>query len=152
MTYARAVLLALLLSGCVGNEVAEAPSLPADAPQTQKAAVAADVAPALGIYEEIGLPAYPGSTEPANTRLHTQSSTGDSYLVTYLTTDTPAQVIEYYKAQTAGLGTVKESIAIGEFVKSILVERSDGTQSGVKAATDGKGKTAVTVFRIVPKK
>jgi hypothetical protein len=152
MNYARVALLLLSLTGCVGSEVAEAPALPVDAPQTQKAAALPAAAVPAGVYEEVGLPPYPGATEPPNTRLHTRSSTGDSYFVTYLTSDSPAKVIEYYKAQTAGLGTLKDSITIGEFVNSILVERSDGTQSGVKAATEGKGTTAVTVYRVVPVK
>ena len=66
----------------------------------------------------------------------------------YKTSDSPMQVAAFYRAEGAKLGTLqKESLAVGELLQSVGVDRTDGSRSAIQAATDGKGVTAISLHR-----
>ncbi|MDP9193645.1 MAG: hypothetical protein M3P06_18275 [Acidobacteriota bacterium] len=103
--------------------------------------------------EKIGLPAYPGATEVEYTRVRMHNDTGDTYSVSYKTSDSPAQVAAFYRAEGAKLGTLQEgSLAVGEQLQSVGVNRTDGSRSAIQAATDKKGVTVISLHRFIPAK
>ena len=145
----------VFLAGCGGHQNEAASSGPGAAPAAAvEQSAAAAPAPAQGEVtdEKIGLPAYPGSTEVEFSRLKMHSEVGDSFNVSYLTTDSPAQVAAFYQAEAAKVGTLQETLPSNEFLKSVSVNRTDGTQSAIQARSDGKGKTLVSVHRFFPAK
>jgi hypothetical protein len=136
-----------------GSDATAAPDHPSPKPPAA-AAAAASVAPAQGEItdERIGLPIYPGATEVEYSRVKLHMNMGDTFSVAYRTTDTPTQVADFYRAQTASLGTAKPSIATSDLLKTLAVDRTDGTQSVIKAMGDNKGSTIITIHRFFPKK
>ena len=147
MKSALVCLSVVLAAGCGHHEDGGHHAAPAAAKAQAPAAPKSDVTD-----EQIGLPAYPGATEVEYSRVKLHNEMGDSYSIYYLTADTPTQVAAFYRAEGAKLGTVKEPMAVGDLLKSISVDRADGTQSAIQARTDGKGKTLVSLHRFFPVK
>ena len=150
-------ILAIFLAGCGAPEQAGEVSTPADsAPPmaSQDESVAAQPAPAQGDVtdEKIGMPAYPGASEVEYTRVKQHSDVGDTYSVSYRTSDSPTQVAAFYQAEAAKVGKLKQSMATSELLKSVSVDRTDGSQSAIQAMTDGKGTTIISVHRFFPSK
>ena len=152
MNWALVCLFAISLAGCGARH--ESTSAAATATTSEDAAVAAPKPPQGEVTDEkIGLPVYPGATEVEYTRVRMHNDTGDSYSISYKTTDTPMQVAAFYRAEGAKLGTLqKESIAIGEQLQSVGIDRTDGSRSATQAATVGKGVTAISLHRFIPAK
>ena len=158
MNLTRLSFFLILLVGCGARQESVDSSAPAKdaapAKVAQESAVTAPVPAAQGEVtdDKIGLPPYPGATEVEQSRVSMHTGTGDSYSVYYMTTDSPAQVAAFYQAEGAKVGTLKESINLGEQLKSVGIDRTDGTVSGVQARTDGKGKTVISLHRLFPAK
>ena len=152
MNWALVCLFALSLAGCGARH--EAPSTAAPAKTSEDVAVAAPKPPQGEVTDEkIGLPVYPGATEVEYTRVKMHNDTGDSYSIYYKTADSPMQVAAFYRTEGAKLGTLqKESIAVGEQLQSVGVDRTDGTRSAIQARTDGKGVTIISLHRFIPAK
>jgi hypothetical protein len=102
--------------------------------------------------EKIGLPAYPGAKEVEYSRVKLHSDIGDTYSVLYMSDDSPAKVAAFYRAESEKVGKLKEPVATNELLKSIAVDRTDGTQSAVQAMIDNKGKTVISMHRFFPAK
>lgn len=156
MKWTLVCISAMFLAGCGAPDHAEesstsAVSAPAGASQDE--AVTEQAPPAQGEVtdEKIGLPAYPGATEVEYSRVRLQSDIGDTFSVSYRTPDSPTQVAEFYQAEAAKLGKMKEPRATSEQLKSVAVDRTDGSQSAIQAMTDGKGVTIISVHRFFPK-
>jgi hypothetical protein len=148
----------MLLAGCGADEASTAqPSATttlAPAKATQDAAVAVPAVPAAGeaTNEKIGLPIYPGAKEVESTRFGLHTGTGDTFTVSYRTSDSPTLVADYYRAEATKLGTLEESLNIGTELKSVAVKRPDGSTSGARAVRGENGVTIISVFRIFPAK
>lgn len=102
--------------------------------------------------EKIGLPAYPGAKEIEGSRIKLHSDIGDTFSVSYQTADSPTQVAAFYQTEAARLGTLKESVATSDQLKSVSVDRTDGSQSAIRAMIDRKGATIITIHRFFPSK
>lgn len=143
--------LAIFLAGCgahEGNDHAEAHASKASEPP-----VVAKTTPQGEVTDEkIGLPAYPNAKEVEYSRVKLQTDVGTTFSVAYQTSDSPAQVADFYRAEAGKVGTLKESIATNDLLKSVAVDRTDGSQSVVKAMRDNKGATIVTLHRFFPAK
>jgi len=139
--------------GDAGNMPASATD-PAPGKAFQDATIAPPAAPAQGEVtdEKIGLPVYPGATEVEYSRVKLHSDVGDAFSVAYQTTDSPTQVAAFYQLEAAKLGTMKESMSTSELLKSVAVDRTDGSTSTIQARTDGKGNTLVSIHRFFPAK
>jgi hypothetical protein len=148
MNWAPVCLLAISLAGCGARHESTSTAAPA------KAAVDAPKPPQGEVTDEkIGLPVYPGATEVEYTRVKMHNDTGDSYSIYYKTADSPAQVAAFYRTEGAKLGTLqKESLAVGEQLQSVGVDRTDGSRSAIQARTDGKGVTIISLHRFIPAK
>jgi hypothetical protein len=149
MNWTPVCLFAIVLAGCGAR-----PEATSAAAKSQDESVAAPK-PAQGDVsdEKIGLPAYPGAAEVEYTRVRMHNDTGDTYSVSYKTSDSPAQVADFYRVEGAKLGTLqKESLAVGEQLQSVGVDRTDGSRSAIQAATDGKGVTVISLHRFIPAK
>lgn len=151
MNWALVCLFAISLAGCGARPESTSAAAPA---KSEDASVAAPAPPAQGEVtdEKIGLPAYPGAKEVEYTRVKLHSDIGDTFSVTYTTTDTPTQVADFYRVEAAKLGTMKNSVATSELLKSVAVDRTDGSQSAIQARTDGKGATIISLHRFFPAK
>jgi len=143
MNRARVCFVAVFLISCGARE--HAGDVPASA--AKKPAAQGEVTD-----EKIGLPAYPKAEEVEYSRVHLHTEVGDTYSVSYKTADSPTQVAAFYQTETAKLGTLKESISTSELLKSVAVDRTDGSQSAIQARTDNKGATIITVHRFFPAK
>ncbi|MEO8381212.1 MAG: hypothetical protein ABI779_16250 [Acidobacteriota bacterium] len=146
---------AMLFAGCGARENAdhgtEATSNPSNRSRPSPAAGVA--APQNEVTDErVGAPVYPGAEEVESSRYKLSTPSGVTYTVSYRTPDTPTQVAAFYRAEFANLGTLKESISTGEQLKTVAVDRTDGTQSIIRASTDGKHPTVIAVFRFYPAK
>lgn len=152
MNRALVCLFAISLAGCGARH--ESPSAAAPVKTSEDAAVAAPKPPQGDVTDEkIGLPAYPGATEVEYTRVRMHNDTGDTYSVSYKTSDSPMQVAAFYRAEGAKLGTLqKGSLVLGEQLQSVGVDRTDGSRSAIQAATDGKGVTVISLHRFIPAK
>jgi hypothetical protein len=152
MNWALVCLFAISLAGCGGRQ--ESTSAAAPAKVSEDASVAAPAPPAQGEVtdEKIGLPAYPGATEVEYTRVKLHSDIGDTFSVTYRTSDTPTQVAAFYRVEAAKLGTMKNPVSTSDLLKSVAVDRTDGSQSAIQARTDGKGATIISLHRFIPAK
>ncbi len=156
MKNALVVIFAMSLAACGGGERAGVSDSPAEVPAqsdgTEVEQSADQPPPYQGEVtdEKIGLPVYPGATEVEYSRVKLQGATGDTFAVHYRTTDSPAKVEAFYKVEGAKLGTLKESITMGEQLKTVSVARPDGTHSAIQAATDGKGVTVISLHRLYP--
>jgi hypothetical protein len=150
MSWVRFCIFAVVLAGCGGPENIEqvAPSASDTATATAPAAAASSSV----TDEKIGLPVYPGATEVEQSRVALRTGTGDTYGVAYRTSDSPAKVAAFYEAEGVKLGTLMESLNIGEELRSVGVDRTDGSKSSVKAAADGKGTTIISIHRLFPAK
>ncbi len=151
MNWALGCLLAISLAGCGARHESTTAAAPAKTPED----VAVATKPPQGDVtdEKIGLPAYPGATEVEYTRVRMHNDTGDTYSVFYKTADSPMQVAAFYRTEGAKLGTLqKESLAVGEQLQSVGVDRTDGSRSAIQATTDGKGVTVITLHRFIPAK
>ena len=147
-------LLIIILAGCGGRDEAASAAGAASA-KASPDAVAAPVSPAQGAVtdEKIGLPVYPGATEVEHTRVMMHNDTGETFSVFYQTSDSPAQVADFYRSEGAKLGTLqKDSLAVGEQLRSVGVDRTDGSRSAIQATTEGKGTTVIALHRFIPKK
>jgi type IV pilus biogenesis protein CpaD/CtpE len=147
MNWALVCLFAISLAGCGARHESTSAAAPAK--------TSAPTPPAQGEVtdEKIGLPSYPGATEVEYTRVRMHNDTGDTYSVHYKTSDSPAQVAAFYRVEGAKLGTLqKDSIAIGEQLQSVGVDRTDGSRSAIQASTDGKGVTIISLHRFIPAK
>lgn len=156
MKWALVCISVVFLAGCGAPDQAEemstsAASAPAGASQDE--AVAGPAPPPQGDVtdEKIGLPAYPGATEVESSRVKLHSDIGDTFSVSYRTPDSPTQVAAFYQTEAAKLGKMKESRSTSEQLKSVAVDRTDGSQSAIQAMTDGKGVTIISVHRFFPK-
>jgi hypothetical protein len=149
MSWARFCVFAMVLAGCGGPENIEqvAPSASDAATATAPTAASSSVTD-----EKIGLPVYPGATEVAQSRVALRTRTGDTYGVAYRTSDSPAQVAAFYEAEGVKLGTLMESLNISNELRSVGVDRTDGSKSSVQAAADGKGMTIISIHRLFPAK
>ncbi|MEO8217512.1 MAG: hypothetical protein ABI718_10570 [Acidobacteriota bacterium] len=155
MKYGWVLLFAIALSGCGAHR--DEVSTPAAGsktavPEQQSSLAVPARSPSEVTDEKIGLPPYPGAKEVEYSRVRLHTDTGDSFGVAYQTTDSPSQVAAFYKAEGAKVGTLEETPATSELLKSVGVDRTDGTRSAVQAMTDGKGVTVVTVHRFFPAK
>ena len=152
MNWALVCLFAISLAGCGARH--ESTSAAAPEKTSEGAAEAAPKPPQGDVTDEkIGLPVYPGATEVEHTRVRMHNDTGDTYSVFYKTTDSPMQVAAFYRTEGAKLGTLqKDSIAVGEQLQSVGVDRTDGSRSAIQATTDGKGVTVITLHRFIPAK
>ena len=102
--------------------------------------------------KRIGLPVYPGAKEIEYSRIKLHSDIGDTYSVRYTSNDSPAQVAAFYRGEGEKVGKLKESVATSEQLKSVGVDRTDGTQSAIQAMTDNKGVTVISLHRFFPSK
>lgn len=158
MNWPIACVLTLSLAACTAHDDADnlsaAATDPAPGKAFQDATIAPPAAPAQGEVtdEKIGLPGYPGATEIEYSRVRLHSDVGDSFGVSYQTADSPTQVAAFYQIEAAKLGTLKESMSTSELLKSVAVDRTDGTTSAIQARTDGKGNTIVSIHRFFPTK
>ena len=151
MNWALVCLFAISLAGCGARHESDSAATPAKS--SEVAAVAAKPPQGDVTDEKIGLPAYPGATEAEHTRVRMHNDTGDTYSVFYKTSDSPAQVAAFYREEGAKLGTLqKESLAVGEQLQSVGVDRTDGSRSAIQASTDGKGVTVIALHRFIPAK
>jgi hypothetical protein len=154
MKSALVCVFAMFLAGCGAHE--DAGRGPADtaAKASPRSPAVAQTAPARGEVsdEKIGLPAYPGATEVEYSRVKLHTDIGDTFSVAYQSSDSPTQVAAFYRAEAAKVGTLKESIATSELLKSVAVDRTDGSQSAVQATSNGKGTTVISVHRFFPVK
>jgi hypothetical protein len=148
-------LLIIILAGCGGRDEAASAAGAASAKASPDASVAAPVSAAQGAVtdEKIGLPVYPGATEVEHTRVMMHNDTGETFSVFYKTSDSPAQVADFYRVEGAKLGTLqKDSLVVGEQLRSVGVDRTDGSRSAIQATTDGKGTTVIALHRFIPRK
>ncbi len=102
--------------------------------------------------EKIGLPPYPGATEVEYSRVKLHSDIGDTFSVSYQTSDSPTQVAAFYQAEAAKFGTLQEQRSTSEQMTSVSVNRTDGSQSAIRAMTDRKGATIISIHRFFPAK
>jgi hypothetical protein len=153
MNWALVCLCAIFLVGCGARHESTSAAAPAKASQDAAESAQAPAAQGEVTDEKIGLPAYPGATEVEHTRVSMHNDTGATYSVSYKTSDSPAQVAAFYRAEGAKLGTLqKESLAVGELLQSVGVDRTDGSRSAIQAATDKKGVTVISLHRFIPAK
>ena len=152
MNWALVCLFAISLAGCGARHESTSAATPAKA--SEDAAVAAANPPQGDVTDEkIGLPVYPGATEVEHTRVSMHNDTVDTYSVYYKTSDSPAQVAAFYRAEGAKLGTLQQdSLSVGEQLQSVGVDRTDGSRSAIQASTDGKGVTVIALHRSIPAK
>jgi hypothetical protein len=147
MRKAWVCLVALLLAACGAREHADhvAADATAAVPPPAAAAGASEVTD-----EKLGTPLYPGATEIPSSRQKMSLGVGTTFTVSFTTKDSPAQVAAFYQAALGKLGTIEESINLGEQLKSVAVNRTDGTKSSIRAAVDGANPTVITVYRTFP--
>jgi hypothetical protein len=156
MKSALVYVFAMLLIGCGADENAdhasasERGSSPANVSQDTSGAVQTPAAQGKVTDEKIGLPAYPGAREVEYSRVKLQSDIGETFSVSYQTSDSPTQVAAFYQAEAAKLGTLQEQPSTSEQLKSVSVNRTDGSQSAVQAMTDRKGATIISIHRFFP--
>jgi len=144
-------LMALLLAACGARERVE--KSPAAAATPDATGVAEAMTSASEVTDEkIGLPAYPGASEVASSRLKLSLGTGVTYTVSFYSTDSPAKVAAFYRSEASTLGTLEESINLGEDLQTVSIVRADGSRSVVRAAKDGKGQTVIALMRAFPLK
>ena len=149
MNWALACFIAASVAGCGSNRQPEGAAgsgadkvVPAQAGQPVNSGVT---------DEQIGLPVYPGAKEVEYSRVKLTTDIGESYGVSYTTSDTPLQVAAFYQAEAAKLGKLREAMPTGDQLQSIAVDRTDGTQSAIQAMAGAKGSTIVTIHRFFPK-
>ncbi|MGZ5441358.1 MAG: hypothetical protein ACXW5U_05470 [Thermoanaerobaculia bacterium] len=158
MKSALIYVFAVLLIGCGTGEDANHASASASgsSPEEvlQDTSGAAQTPPAQGEVtdEKIGLPAYPGAREVEYSRVKLHTDIGDTFSVSYQTSDSPAQVAAFYQTEAAKLGTLQEQPSTSDQLKSVSVNRTDGSQSAIKAMTDRKGATIISIHRFFPAK
>ena len=143
---------ALVLFGCGARETADGAAVTTEKASPPAVAAAAPAGQNGVTDEMIGAPIYPGATEMASTRLRMSTGTGVTLSVIYRTPDTPVQVAKFFQEEFSKLGTLEESINVGDQLKSVAVRRADGSLSSIQASSDGKGPTAVAVYRFFPAK
>lgn len=102
--------------------------------------------------ERIGLPAYPNAKEVEYSRVKLHADIGDTFSVSYQTSDSPTQVAAFYQAEAAKVGALKKPVSTSEQLKSLAVDRTDGSQSAIQAMSNGKGTTIISVHRFFPAK
>jgi len=140
----------VLLTACGAHE--DAGHRPSPPTASTAAATPAPAAHGEVTDERIGLPVYPGAKEIEYSRIKLHSDIGDTYSVRYTSNDSPAQVAAFYRAEGEKVGKLKESVATSEQLKSVGVDRTDGTQSAIQAMTDNKGVTVISLHRFFPSK
>ena len=158
MKSALICLFAMFLIGCeTGEDANHAPaSVSGSSPEevSQDESGAPQTSPGGGEVtdEKIGLPAYPGAREVEYSRVKLHADIGETFSVSYQTSDSPTQVAAFYQAEGAKLGTLQEQPSTSDQLKSVSVNRTDGSQSAIKAMTDGKGVTIISIHRFFPAK
>ena len=142
------VVAALSMTGCGARNEAAVSNEPA----TATAAAPATPGATAASSSDIGIPPYPGSQEIPGSRVQMNTGVGDTVSVSYRTPDLPPQVAAWYKTEGAKGGTLLEDeLNIGDQLRTVGVTRNDGTRWIIQAATEGKGVTAVTLSRTVPR-
>jgi hypothetical protein len=139
-------LFSLLLIACGGREraadTADARAIPSEAKAKAPISSITD--------EQIGMPAYPNATEVEYSRVKLRMDVGETFSVAYKSTDTPVQVAEFYRAEAPKVGTLKRSMSPSDLLQTVSIDRTDGSQSTIKAMSDGKGATVITIHRFFP--
>lgn len=143
--------LVSLLAACGAKENADQRAAQAS-PSGSSTAAAPPAAQGEVTDERIGIPSYPGATEAPSSRFKLSTGTGTTFTVSFVTTDSPVQVAAFYQTELAKIGTLEESINVGEQLKTVAARRPDGSLSSIRAATDGKGRTVLALYRFFPAK
>lgn len=89
----------------------------------------------------VDLPVYPGSTPLENTEMTQKMDDAVSHAHSYVTTDTPAQVAEFYRIEGAKLGKLLDMPKSNDQLKIVVIARTDGRKSQVMAMRSPRENT-----------
>ena len=136
--------LVVCAGGCTSDK---GPSPPAA--QSSHASVPA---PRGGLTDkDIDLAVYPGATEIDGSRVALHDDGVDKVSVSYQTPDGLAQVAEFYQAELGKLGTVQDKARGNPVLRSLSVDRADGTVSSMQATDGQQGGTLISIHRAFPR-
>jgi hypothetical protein len=148
-----ALTLVFLVSCGAHEEAHESANVASDNSHKAKASKAADSKYVDDPSDNrIGLPPYPGSKEFANSRVTLRTDIGETFGVSYETTASPTEVEAFYKTEAAKLGTLEESLALSDMLKSVAAKQPDGSTLAVQATSIGDGRTTISLHKFIPTK